>query len=899
MSSTHVNARIRGCERWWIALFAACALALVPFGAVADDAAFPQPAALQRDVDFWIRVYSQIDTNSGFLHDENNLAVVYDTLHFAPATSPRAREHEVEAARDHVIAALKRIATAEVPLAPEDQHIHDLWGDQATPIRLLEATNHIRFQLGQADRFREGLRRSGKWETHIAETLANLGLPPELAVLPHVESSFNPAAYSKVGAAGLWQFMRSTGRRYMRIDATVDDRLDPFRATEAAAQLLSYNYRLLGTWPLALTAYNHGAAGVRRAKETLGTDDIAQIVRNYKSPSFGFASRNFYVSFLAALEIDRNPDKYFGQFERAEEAKFQELILPARTSITQLERALNIDLDTLRVLNPALRPACWRGSRPVPNGYHLRLPMSGHWTEEVLARRLGIPATLVAAEIQPKHRVLPGETLASIAEDYRVSTSTLAHMNNFPIKARLHVGSYVRVPETPVGLLRVATRSAPSTSPQQPAAAPVAVAASGSRLAAASLPLVAASTRTPAAQAIAQQDGGGSAESSLSESAPPGVTTTFDTPSAAPVSASAPARATLASSPLPVSFPSTSAAAATTGVATPPASATPATALTALGTSVPGPAVASTESESSPAAKVYVVQSGDSLSEIATKVGMAAPKLLELNHIRDPDYIFEGQRLVLVDGGASAEGADGSAAAAEGAQRVPPALASSSAVARTREPASGAAQPPAAGGVTAEVAERESEEDATAIANTPVAKAEPVSAAQAEALGPALGPAAVETVDNADPIDYSVSKDGTIVVAAAETIGHYADWLDLPASRLRAANHMRYGRPVVMGRKVRLDFVKVSRDVFEGRRREYHRALEASYFAAHRITGTDIYIARRGDSLWTVTLRYEHLPIWLLQQYNPDVDFAEMRPGTQIVVPRIEDVVNAPGDVNG
>ena len=82
--------------------------------------------------------------------------------------------------------------------------------------------------------------RSGAWETHIEETLANLGLPPELAVLPHVESSFNPAAYSKVGAAGLWQFMRSTGRRYMRIDSAVDDRLDPFRSTEAAAQLLAY-----------------------------------------------------------------------------------------------------------------------------------------------------------------------------------------------------------------------------------------------------------------------------------------------------------------------------------------------------------------------------------------------------------------------------------------------------------------------------------------------------------------------------------------------------------------------------------------------------------------------------------------------------------------------------------
>ena len=250
---------------------------LVPFllpSAFAADNPIPRPAALERDVQFWIRVYTQINTNAGYLHDENNLSVIYETMRFDAYTTQREREHAVDAARERYVAALKRIAFASAPFSDEDKKIRALWGDEATPIRLLEATNHIRFQLGQADRFREGLVRAGQWETHIAETLANLGLPPELAVLPHVESSFNPAAYSKVGAAGLWQFMRSTGRRYMRIDSTVDDRLDPFRATESAAQLLSYNYRLLGTWPLAITAYNHGAEGMLRAREQTGTDDI-------------------------------------------------------------------------------------------------------------------------------------------------------------------------------------------------------------------------------------------------------------------------------------------------------------------------------------------------------------------------------------------------------------------------------------------------------------------------------------------------------------------------------------------------------------------------------------------------------------------------------------------------
>ena len=275
--------------------------------AQAADTTMPRPPELEPDVQFWIRVYTQVDTNGGFIHDADNLAIVYDTLHFDAGASPHERQKVVERDEDHISAALRRIAAANGgTLSEEDQKIRDLWGAQVTPARLRDAADNVRFQLGQADRFRAGLIRSGAWETHIAETLANLGLPAELAVLPHVESSFNPAAYSKVGAAGLWQFMRSTGRRYMRIDGSVDDRLDPFRSTEAAAQLLAYNYRLLGTWPLALTAYNHGAEGMRRAVQELGTTDIVKIVRNYHSRTFGFASRNFYVSFLAALDVDRN-----------------------------------------------------------------------------------------------------------------------------------------------------------------------------------------------------------------------------------------------------------------------------------------------------------------------------------------------------------------------------------------------------------------------------------------------------------------------------------------------------------------------------------------------------------------------------------------------------------------
>src|ERR1700691_2938694 len=340
MNSTRARALRAGCAvRVLLGLLAVCAFASLAQAQSGEP--MPRPPQLERDVQFWIRVYTQIDTNAGFLHDQYNLAVVYDTLHFASSTPPSERQRLVEEARARYEAALRRIADAgDTPVSAEDQHIKDLWGPEGTPARLRSAVDDIRFQLGQADRFRGGMIRAGAWETHIAETLANLGLPAELAALPHVESSFNPSAYSKVGAAGLWQFMRATGRRYLRIDGAGDDRLDPFRSTQAAAQLLAYNYSVLGSWPPALTASNHGTAGVRHAKETLGTDDIVTVVRTYHGRTFGFASRNFYVSFLAALEIDRDPEKYFGPLQKEPEARFQEVQLPAYVNATALEHAL-------------------------------------------------------------------------------------------------------------------------------------------------------------------------------------------------------------------------------------------------------------------------------------------------------------------------------------------------------------------------------------------------------------------------------------------------------------------------------------------------------------------------------------------------------------------------------
>ena len=412
-------------------LFLAALAALHP--AAANPAQFPRPPQLEPDVKFWERIYSKVTTQSGLLHDDRYLDLVYEQIDFAPGLTGRERAEIVDAARARYQRILNKLASGERDgLSSDEQRVLSLFPSNVSAAALSDAADRVRFQLGQSDHFREGLVRAGIWERHVEETLRREGLPGELSALPHVESSFNPRAYSKVGAAGMWQFMPSTGKRWLRIDNVVDERLDPYKSTVAAAQFLNINYSFLGTWPLALTAYNHGAAGMNRAKEQMGTDDITTIVRGYQSRSFGFASRNFYVSFLAALEIDRNSDRFFGSIDRLPNDSSRTVRLPHYVPISALERAFGTDQDTLRNLNIALMGPVWAGQRFVPQGFELRVP-GGADPEHALAR-LGPADRYAVQQRDSTHKVRRGESLGRIALAYGVKASELAAFNHVSAK---------------------------------------------------------------------------------------------------------------------------------------------------------------------------------------------------------------------------------------------------------------------------------------------------------------------------------------------------------------------------------------------------------------------------------------------------------------------------------
>jgi membrane-bound lytic murein transglycosylase D len=425
-----------------VLLFASAAFAQ------AADEIFPQPQALRVDVDFWISIFTRYDSDAGVLHDNRHLGVVYETVLMPANLSRRERQRRVGERRKQLQAVLRTLAGGKRDkLSAEEARILALWPDTVSNASLKAAASRIRYQQGLSDRFRGGLERSGRWRDYIDAEFTALGVPTELAALPHVESSYNPDARSHVGASGIWQFTRSTARRYMRVDHVVDERNDPFAATRGAGKLLAHNYSITGNWPMAITAYNHGLAGVRRAMRRYGDTNYVDILRSYNGRTFGFASRNFYVAFLAAKTVDQDPEKYFPGISREQPTRYAQAALAAYLPVSDLSAALAVTPATLARHNQSLQATVWQGSKHLPKGFGVRIPesMLSAPIDELLAQ---VPADRWAPEQLPDlfHTVTRGDTLSQIAETYNTRVSTLAALNNIGNRYRIRAGQRLRLP---------------------------------------------------------------------------------------------------------------------------------------------------------------------------------------------------------------------------------------------------------------------------------------------------------------------------------------------------------------------------------------------------------------------------------------------------------------------
>jgi len=338
---------------------------------------FPVYPSLQTNVDFWKKVYTEYTLEQGIIHDSWNLAIIYEVIDLEDADRPGAfmiNKKRIKRAEEKYKSILTKLARGSFPSSPEEQRVVDLFGPAATRQDFEQARRNMRCQLGQMDRFQEGIIRSGAYLEQIKAVFESYSLPADLAYLPHVESSFNHKAHSKSRAAGIWQFTRPTGKRFLKIGQELDERRDPLVSSNAAARLLRENYRVLRDWPMAITAYNHGLGGMVRAKRA--KKNYEAIFSDYRSRSFKFASRNFYSEFLAARDVAKSYRQYFGDIELENPPSIHEVVVGNKVPVKDLARHFNVNVADIKNLNPSLKESVYKGQTPLPKGYTLRLPLA-------------------------------------------------------------------------------------------------------------------------------------------------------------------------------------------------------------------------------------------------------------------------------------------------------------------------------------------------------------------------------------------------------------------------------------------------------------------------------------------------------------------------------------------
>jgi membrane-bound lytic murein transglycosylase D len=653
----------------------------LPVSGQAAEEPFPEYTVVKPNVSFWISIYTRYATTQAVVHDSVHLDVVYDVVDLEPADSPGAckiNRQRMKTASQKYTQILQRLAADPSTQDADCRRVAALFEAGADADVFQRASHQVRCQIGQRDRFQDGLVRSGAHIDQIRAIMKSYGVPEDLAYLPHVESSFDGNAYSKFGAAGMWQFTRSTGKRFLTVDTILDERRDPIAATHAAAQLLKENHEKLGSWPLAITAYNHGAAGMERAKAAHG--NYPRIFTAYNGRSFKFASRNFYSEFLAARNIASDYQRYFGDLELAEPISYSSMRLEGFVAFTELCHRLGFDPEIVRSMNPALRPTVFNGQKLIPQHYRLNLPSTTEFNSGVS------PASLLSGVYQHAQKpsrfymVQRGDTAGKIARMHHVKLEDLMMANNLTPRATVYVRQRLCIPQPGAPI------------PPQEDVSPEDMVRSEVVLAIADTP-----------------------------------------PEEARILASIPVESDV------------------------------------VRYRRPGPAPA------------------DLLAMVDLEDDHPLPS--QVGHDLD----------------------------------VAPTV------------------------VNAQVA----------FARIEQAKRQPV---------------------------------GILYVEVEETIGHYAEWAGVRASRIRHLNNLPFGKPLQLHQAVQIPLESVAADAFEARRLSFHKQLQKDFFAAYRVGELQQYRVKPGDSYWTLCREKFDLPLWLLQYYNKGVNLAALRADQPLTIPAIETI---------
>lgn len=347
---------------------------------------FQIPARLRDRTAFWFEIYTRYGEAHHVVHHGRFpwivFTVVDTTETLANGRGPMwlRRKHAGDVAKKkarEIRDALNRLARKkdyDNLSALEQSLLQKLADVPGSRKKVLQAAAaNVRTQLGQKDFFENGLISSSRYLPFMEEDFRGHDLPTELTRLPFVESSFNEAARSKVGASGIWQIMPATGRAYMIVNDQIDERNSPLKATRAAALILRSYFRAMGSWPLAITSYNNGIGNTKKAIRSVGTRDLALIIERYHRGDFRFASSNFFTCFLAALYAEKYHELIFKRVPREPLLEHEIVHLPSPTGIHAFTVKAGVSREDILKYNPDLRTAL-RQNATLPKGLKVFLP---------------------------------------------------------------------------------------------------------------------------------------------------------------------------------------------------------------------------------------------------------------------------------------------------------------------------------------------------------------------------------------------------------------------------------------------------------------------------------------------------------------------------------------------
>lgn len=277
---------------------------------------FNIPDSFLEATGFWFNIYTNYTTDQVILHHRDHPSIVYHVLN-ATGLRDQKRSKAIQLGRKELaslftfLAENKGECTGQTSAIDCPQLLNLLKASiLPPPLNKNQLKNYflglkssIRSQSGQRDMILQGLENLIPFEKKLSQIFTLFDVPGELLAISFLESSFNTKARSTAGAAGVWQFIRTTGNQYFSITQKHDDRLNPLISTLGALQLLKQNFRSADRWDLAIWSYNSGLRHILDAKRKLKKPDLDLdfFFKNYKHRSIGFASRSFYPSFLALV----------------------------------------------------------------------------------------------------------------------------------------------------------------------------------------------------------------------------------------------------------------------------------------------------------------------------------------------------------------------------------------------------------------------------------------------------------------------------------------------------------------------------------------------------------------------------------------------------------------------